>query len=330
MPTYNYARYLAEGVESVLAQTFRDFELLVIDDCSTDETDEVMRRFANMDSRVRYLRNPQNLGMAENWNRCLREARGEYIKYLFGDDLLPSTTALEKMAAVLDADPSVSLVGSARKIVDENSNFTEIWSFPSKDGVLDGRAVISICLKQQTNYIGEPSAVMFRKRQVVRGFDGRYRQMVDLEMWFHLLEQGKYAYISEPLCAFRLHGEQQSVKNASSQASLDDTMYLLLDYLDKPYISLGRFARGYLLYDYMYQIWKSYRKKGLLTSEQALQKIAASYGTTRFFLMLPLYKIYKPFLKFGRFMSCLGSGREPTKSDKSTVNLTSKPRNSLN
>jgi glycosyltransferase involved in cell wall biosynthesis len=303
IPTYNYGRYLAEAVESVLAQTFRDFELLIIDDCSTDETDEVMRGFAERDDRVRYLRNAQNLGMVENWNLCLREARGEYIKYLFGDDLLSSRSALEKMVAALNADPSVSLVGSARNIIDENSNPIKIRSFPGRNGVLEGVKVISLCLTHLVNYIGEPSAVMFRKRQGARGFDCRYRQRVDLEMWFHLLEQGRYAFISEPLCAFRRHGEQQTVKNARELASLDDTRYLLQNYLDKPYMSLGWFARGYIYFDYVYRIWKSYRKKGLITKEEAVQRIAKEYGKTRFLLLLPLYMSCKPFLKLGRCLS---------------------------
>jgi glycosyltransferase involved in cell wall biosynthesis len=313
IPTYNYGRYLAEAVESVLAQTFRDYELLVIDDCSTDETDEVMRGFAERDERIRYIRNAENLGMVENWNLCLRQARGEYIKYLFGDDLLSSKCAIEKMAAALDADPSISLVGSARNIIDENSNPIKIRSFPSKDGVLEGGKVIFLCLTHLVNYIGEPSAVMFRKLQGVRGFNCKYRQRVDLEMWFHLLEQGRYAFINDPLCAFRLHGEQQTVKNARYLVSLDDTRNLLRDYLDKPYIRLGKFARGYLYFDYVYKIWKSYRKKGLITKEEAVQRIAKEYGIARFFLLLPLYMSYKPFLKLGRCLSRGVPGRETMK-----------------
>src|SRR5512137_1413473 len=146
MPTYNYGRYLAEAVESVISQTFKDFELLVIDDCSCDDTDEVMQSYAARDKRIRYIRNKRNLGMVENWNYCLREARGEYIKFLFGDDFFTSRNILEQMASVLDSDNSVSLVGSARKIVNSSSVTLETRSLSGQNCILDGTTVINACI----------------------------------------------------------------------------------------------------------------------------------------------------------------------------------------
>jgi len=74
---------------------------------------------------------------------------------------------------------------------------------------------------------------MFRKADAVRGFNKDYRQIVDLEMWYHLLEQGKLAYLNEPLCAFRCHPDQQTEHNSRSNATLDDTTLLLNEYLKK-------------------------------------------------------------------------------------------------
>src|SRR3974377_931912 len=93
VPTYNYARYLPEAIESVLEQDFQDFEVLISDDCSTDGSAEVIARYAAKDSRIRFKIHPANLGMVENWNWCLSEARGDYIKFLFGDDRLAGREA---------------------------------------------------------------------------------------------------------------------------------------------------------------------------------------------------------------------------------------------
>jgi hypothetical protein len=156
-----------------------------------------------------------------------------------------------------------------------------------------GVTAINLCLAQQKNLIGEPTAVMFRRSMSQRGFKTNYRQLVDLEMWFHLLEQGSFAYINDPLCSFRLHGQQQSEKNKVNFAILYDNFYLLHDYLDKEYITLSFFMRQYLLYEKVYAVHKLYRK-GVLDHEAAHKLIDQNYGYARFLAYYPLYKTIKP------------------------------------
>src|SRR5688572_16156987 len=91
MPTYNAAEYLHDAIASALAQTFSDFELLIVDNCSTDNTLEIVAEFARSDSRIRVVRNPSNVGLVGNFNRCLIGARGEWVKFLLADDLLTHT-----------------------------------------------------------------------------------------------------------------------------------------------------------------------------------------------------------------------------------------------
>lgn len=303
IPTYNYGRYLSEAIESVLNQTYEDFELLVVDDASQDDTDGIVQGYVAKDSRIRYLRNQTNIGMVNNWNRCMREAKGKYIKYLFGDDVVSSPVALEKMTAILESDESVSLVGSSRIIIDENSKQVDVWSFYDSDTSRDGKEVINTCLLQLKNHIGEPTVVMFRKSQASRGFDVRYKQLVDLEMWFHLLEQGRYYYFNDQLSSFRLHSEQQTQKNKKVSASEDDTELLYVEYFDKAYINLGWFFKKYLVYDHFYQIWKSYKKKKILTKKEAVERIERSYGLHKFRCFYPVYKTCKPFLKLKRYFN---------------------------
>jgi len=298
MPTYNYSRYLAEAVESVLTQSFTDFELLIIDDCSRDDTRVVAERYAAADERVVFSTNERNLGMVENWNLCLARARGDYIKFLFGDDLLCHREALSRMVSRLDSDHGISLVGSPRYLVDENSRVLDRLSCLPGGMVLSGAGVISRCLLDQRNQnlIGEPSVVMFRKNQSRRGFNQRYRQLVDLEMWFHLLEQGTYAHLEDALSCFRVHGEQQTAKNVLSLAYIDDLSLLFREYLFKSYIECGALHKRFLVYNQFYKIWKKARQKKI-DRELTQRKILSHYRPWEFYALLPFYKIYNPAQK---------------------------------
>ena len=302
IPTYNYARFLPEAIESILNQSFADFELLIIDDCSTDDTAAVVQGYAARDARIRFSVNSPNLGMVNNWNLCLRQARGEFVKFVFGDDLLTSREALRKMLAPLIADSSISLVASARNIVDPESKVIRTRSSFGKTTVIAGDEAIRRCLLEQKNLIGEPTVVMFRKKDTERGFNKDYRQIVDLEMWYHLLEQGALAYLNEPLCAFRCHPDQQTEHNSRSNATLNDTTLLLKEYLKKPYLNFGWMDRTMITYDFCYQVWKTYRKKKL-SEEQAVATINKACGFTRFKTFLPLYKIVRPIRKLIRHLA---------------------------
>ena len=296
IPTYNYARFLPEAIDSVLKQTFDDYEVLIVDDCSHDNTRDVVEEYAGRDKRIRFKINVANIGMAHNWNLCLTEARGEYIKFVFGDDLLSSPDALKKMASLLDTDPNISLVSSARNCIDAKSRSIKVLMHFKDNAILPGEAVINRCLIEQKNVVGEPSAVMFRKKDAERGFLPYYTHIVDLEMWFHLLEKGEFAYLKEPLCSFRIHSGQQTARNITRYSAAEDNFVLYKEYINKPYIRASAFRKKYLWYDHTYKIWKLYTT-GSLTKEEALRAIHARYGYTRFLALYPFYKMYKPFQK---------------------------------
>jgi glycosyltransferase involved in cell wall biosynthesis len=108
MPVYNGERFLRDAVESVLSQTFTDFELIITDNCSTDSTETICRGLAARDARIRYYRNQRNTGAADNFNLGFELARGRYLKWCAHDDLI-SADHLSYLTAALDADPSASL-----------------------------------------------------------------------------------------------------------------------------------------------------------------------------------------------------------------------------
>ena len=109
MPVYNVEAYIGEAVESILAQTFADFELIILDDCSTDKTSDIVTTFS--DSRIRYIKQPRNLGLSENLNTGIRMARGKYIARMDGDDIAVNTW-LEKGKCVLDNNPDIGICSS--------------------------------------------------------------------------------------------------------------------------------------------------------------------------------------------------------------------------
>ena len=231
LPCYNQARYLPQAIESVLSQQDADWELLISDDASTDNSPEIIRDYAARDPRIRIQLHTANLGMAANWNGCLQQARGQYVKYLFGDDYHCAPDALSALSKALDTHPHVALATSARQIVDVNSRPLSLADLLGPDGTQNGRDVITRCLLAGKNLIGEPSAVMFRRDLSSRGFDATYRQSIDLEFWAHLLEQGDLAYISRPLCAFRRHKEQQTAVNRHTRAAEQEGLRLYAKYL---------------------------------------------------------------------------------------------------
>lgn len=231
IPCYNQARFLAQTLESVLAQKNVSLEVIVSDDASTDETADIATRFAKTDQRVHVQRHHKNLGMAANWNWCLAQARGEFVKYVFGDDYLTAPDSLQQLLAPILDHPHVALSTSARLIVDENSETKSIANLLGPDGVLPGRDAIVRCLLANKNLIGEPSAVLFRRTLSARGFEPSYRQSIDLEFWAHLLEQGDLAYVSRPLCAFRRHNEQQTAINSRTRAAEQEGLRLYAKYL---------------------------------------------------------------------------------------------------
>jgi glycosyltransferase involved in cell wall biosynthesis len=309
IPTYNYAHYLPQTIKSILCQSYFDLELLIVDDCSTDNTKEIVAEFARNDPRICFHVNQCNIGMVQNWNRCLADARGDYIKFVFGDDLLASPDALAQMVAVLDENKNVSLVASKRNSIDEHSNIIKEMSGFDHYGILSGTAVINYCLYMQKNLIGEPTAVMFRKAQSLRGFNNSYKQIVDMEMWFHLLEHGELYYINKCLCSFRTHNQQQTAKNKLSLCDIKDNFILSDEYLCKRYIKLSIGIKTYLKFDQLYIIWTNY-KAGKITKQQMHEIMETGYGYTNFILYYLLYKSIKPLYKLFRKLHTLLLSRQ--------------------
>lgn len=144
------------------------------------------------------------------------------------------------------------------------------------------------------NYIGEPSVVMFRRDQAGRGYNERYCQLVDLEFWFHLLENGSFAYLAEPLCAFRRHDKQQSVFNRDAGTYVQDELMLAQHWLARPWFC--QVAGRQVIFDQIYNLRKRYGERAQPFVGDAMDVLKAHwYG----FYWLK-YKLFKPFKKLRR------------------------------
>lgn len=219
LPVYNGALFLEDAIESVLCQSFEDFELIIVDDHSSDRSREIVDDYARQDKRIIKAFNENNLGLFANYNRCLSQAQGEFIKPFAQDDLL-HPSIVKKSLAVLNTEPSVSLVSCHRRSIDSAGQLlraddmvSSADAFPC-DEVVDGKLVVRKCLFPVVNYIGEPTTVMFRRANVGNGFDQLFHHIGDLEYWLRLLMEGSYFHVSETLCNFRRHERAATLVNA--------------------------------------------------------------------------------------------------------------------
>ena len=124
LPVYNGANYLAESIEALLGQTYGDFELIISDNASTDSTPDICQHYAQQDSRIRYFRQPRNVGLAPNHNFAVEQARGELFKWASNDDLY-ARDLLERCVGALDENPDVVLAHSYTAMIDGSGAVTK-------------------------------------------------------------------------------------------------------------------------------------------------------------------------------------------------------------
>ena len=238
IPVKNGGKFLPLAIDSVLSQCFEDMELIIVDNCSTDGTGEWVKQKAAEVDKIRFFRNAVDIGMTRNFNASLGYATGEYVKFLCADDLL-SPGSLKRMADALDVDTSATVAVGARRLIDDKGATIAVQRYAAKEASVPGERAINRCLFGK-NYIGEPSAVMFRKSAAKRGFSESFSHLVDLEMWFHLLEQGRLISLSEEVCSIRRHAGQMTHENTQSGALLDDNVSLFEQYGQRPYVRPSR------------------------------------------------------------------------------------------
>lgn len=202
IPCFNSSKFIAGTIQSVLAQTFQDFEIVIIDDGSEDATGDIVRSFK--DSRIKYTYK-KNEGLAKARNSGLASSGGEYIAFIDHDDLwLP--TKLEKQIKIIEACPDVSLI---------YSNFYWLYANGAKKIVLKGEQPADDAFEKLLyNYpIGLLTAVIRKKTlsELGIGFDEKLALAEEYDVFMRIAYDRKIAYVDEPLAVYRFHPDRQSV-----------------------------------------------------------------------------------------------------------------------
>ena len=209
---YNRSRYLRPRAQSILQQTFRDFEWIVIDDHSTDDTFERFDRLTRSDRRVLALRNAANIGQGPTTRKAFELARGDYV-YLTDDDDLCEPTFLERMVALLDARPDVGLAYCGHRYIDGRGGTWNGWpprrQSPWRSGAAEFRALLRCC------HIQSPCSII---RRVAAERAGVFRTFVppsyvDYHLCLKTCLAADVAFVAEPLVAYRIHADQATRLN---------------------------------------------------------------------------------------------------------------------
>lgn len=209
MPAYNAEKYIYASIDSVINQSYRKFELIIVDDGSEDATASVIKQYR--DSRIVYFKNDVNLGLAGARNMGLSLAKGDYIAWLDSDDL-SHPARLEKQVKVLDANKHIGLCGTWVQTIGTIEGIT--WKYPTKSDVLRCRMLFDNPLAT--------SSVMMRRECLDtpnNAFDPNYPPAEDYDLWERVSQKWDVTNIPEILTYYRIHSAQTS--NAMAEKQLD-------------------------------------------------------------------------------------------------------------
>jgi glycosyltransferase involved in cell wall biosynthesis len=243
VPTYNGYKFLEECLDSILSQTFGDFELLIVDDRSSDNTVKIAEEYAARDCRVKVIRNHQNLGLVGNWNRCIEIANGEWIKFVFQDDII-DPTCLEKLFTATELGKPI--IYCRREFIFETEtdevtknnylNHISVQNPFGSNSEISAQQYAELTLKNiGVNLVGEPTSVMFH-RSVFRQFglfNPHLITICDLEFCTRIAVNTGIVQVPEVLAKFRIHGKSTTSfcrDNRNYRASVLDELILVHDF----------------------------------------------------------------------------------------------------
>jgi glycosyltransferase involved in cell wall biosynthesis len=214
MPTFNGAGRIKNAIESVIAQSYQQWELLVIDDGSTDAMAEIIRSFSEKNSRIRYSKNEKNLGIQKTLNRGLREAKGEYIARIDDDDRWSDSEKLEKQIRFFETHPDHVLVGTGVIMIDEQGKELLRYLLPEHDADIRNNILGKNCFVH--------SSVMFKKSAAKQmgGYDESKAvlHVEDYDLWLKLGTVGKFANLPLYAVTFTLRQGGLSSQNRLQQS----------------------------------------------------------------------------------------------------------------
>jgi len=299
IPLYNGEKYLEQCLNSAINQTYKNIEIVLVDDASSDSTWSIASKYAERDTRIKLHRNDKNIGLVANFNKCLQLAGGEWIKLLLQDDYL-TDNCIEAMLAGISENDKIAVCKRTflldKDVAEIKQNYYnhEVVTFeklmpPAKEAVfitprqISTVEVANICL----NFIGEPTSVIIKKTILdeVGYFNLDLAQICDLEYFVRIASKFGIKYIPSPLTCFRIHNE------STTEANISDRAYTLM-YLD-PIITVHQFLfdKAYITFRenlslpeniklklfFHVRVYESYKSASNALSLSKFETVAAKY-----------------------------------------------------
>lgn len=276
VPCFNYGRFLNECIGSILAQTFSDFEILICDDASTDDTPVLATGF--IDSRIRYIRREQNIGHLENYNDGIRQAQGELVWLISADDKLGSNRVLETYVDQFNQHPDLMLACCRVQCIDDDSAPYDKFiprsnypGLPTEPRVFDGADFYRVLI--QGNFVASPCALA--KKSLYEKFGYFHPDLPHSGDWYNWLLfglEGKVYYDPDALVLYRKHQNNMHVSYDKPQHAIDNTLLcydLLLEKIPENLAGVTKLARIH---------YKKQHKQSLSLGEKAQRALSKLTG----------------------------------------------------
>ena len=218
MPVYNGEKYLKQSIESVIHQTYKNWELIIVNDCSTDKSRSIMQYYANEDERINIIDNEINLKVAQSLNKGFQNAKGKYFTWT-SDDNLYKPDALKELSFFLDNNPDIGLVYSNEDVVDSELNYV-------KEGRLNPQMLL------YADCIG--ASFMYRKEVAdkIGGYDPEMFLVDDYDYWIRVSKHYKIAHLDRNIYIYRMHPNNlTTTKKEECNKQLYNLRRKHLDYL---------------------------------------------------------------------------------------------------
>lgn len=209
LPVYNGAEFVAESITSILSQTFQNWSLLILDNCSTDNTQDVCAAFLN-DSRITYIRHEKNLGLLGNLLKGIELTQTPYWCYVCHDDKFISTDAIQKAYEILESDSEIAMVTSPCQWMDSKSQ-PIFNALEPVHGKLDADTVNRLMLRRIRITYG---VIMLARTQYVKDFqpDPKYQSVADVDLFISISKGKKVFIYQQPMYAIRFHTANNSMR----------------------------------------------------------------------------------------------------------------------
>ncbi len=209
MPAYNSDKFIAEAIESILNQTFNDFECIIINDGSTDNTADIVKKYAKQDKRIKFINNKKNQGLIAVLNQGLDLCRGEYIARMDSDDI-SRPERFAKQVTYLDTHPDVAVVGGWHKEFGKATR-TNVRRYPENIAVLDF-VIYGSPMSHPTSMI---RTSILREHKIY--YDKRYIHAEDYDFWYQISKHAQLHNLQEILLDYRCHGNNVSIASHDIQ-----------------------------------------------------------------------------------------------------------------